>query len=120
MQLTIEKLVYGGDGLAHTAPDAEGRRQAVFVPFVLPHEQVEAAQTGHGRGFLRARVQYLIAPAPQRTEPQCGYFRDCGGCHYQHADYPNQLEIKTAILRESLRRLGGIDWQDEIKVHASP
>ena len=119
MLLSIEKLVYGGDGLAHTGPDEAGRKQAVFVPFVLPGEQVEATQTGQGRGFLRARVNELVIRSAKRIEPPCPYFGTCGGCHYQHVEYEHQLEIKSAILRETLRRTGGIEWQDEITVHAA-
>ena len=43
MKLTIEKMVYGGDGLAHLPPDASGRGKTAFVPFVLPAEEVEAS-----------------------------------------------------------------------------
>src|SRR5262249_19061736 len=81
---------------------------------------VEAAQTGHGRGFLRARLERVVEPASSRVAPPCPYFGACGGCHYQHAIYEHQLEIKSAILRENLRRIGGIDWRDEISIHPSP
>ena len=42
MELTIEKLIYGGDGLARLAADEQGRRKAVFLPFVLEGERVDA------------------------------------------------------------------------------
>jgi 23S rRNA (uracil1939-C5)-methyltransferase len=119
MRLTIEKLVYGGDGLARAEPDPSGRRQTVFIPFVLEGEQVEATIAERRRDFLRARLQQVCEPAAQRVEPACPYFYECGGCHYQHASYEEQLAIKQKILRESLSRAGGIDWQDQITVHAA-
>jgi hypothetical protein len=42
LQLTIEKLVYGGDGLTRGTAGEQGPGKAVFLPFVLPGEQVEA------------------------------------------------------------------------------
>ena len=53
-------------------------------------------------------------------QPDCEYFGRCGGCHYQHASYEHQLEIKKEILRENLRRIAKLDLQSEIAVHPSP
>jgi 23S rRNA (uracil1939-C5)-methyltransferase len=120
MLLTIEKPIYGGDGLAHLPPDERGRGKAVFVPFVLEGEQVEATAVEEKPGFIRARLDRVIAPAPLRAEPPCPYYQRCGGCHYQHTGYEHQLEIKTAVLRENLARFAKLEWTGEIAVHASP
>lgn len=100
--LTIEKAVYGGDGLAHL-PDSG---KAVFVPLVLPGERVEAALVEEKRNFARAEASRILDASPQRTQPPCPYFGACGGCQYQHAHYPAQLAIKREILRETLSRAG--------------
>jgi len=60
--LTIEKLVYGGDGLARLPADEHGRGKAVFVPFVLPGEQVEASLLEQKPGFLRPAALSPAAP----------------------------------------------------------
>jgi 23S rRNA (uracil1939-C5)-methyltransferase len=120
MLLTIEKLIYGGDGLARTAADADGRSMAVFVPFVLPGERVEAEIRQGKPGFARASVTQLIEASPERVEAACPYFRQCGGCHYQHIPYQWQLEYKAGILRETLQRIAKIDLKTEIKTHPSP
>ena len=52
--------------------------------------------------------------------PKCEYFTHCGGCQYQHAEYELQLRQKQAILRETLRRLGGINYEDEIAIVSGP
>src|SRR5574337_1828089 len=119
MQLTIEKLIYGGDGLARLAADEHGPCKAVFVPFVLPGERVEAELVEEKRGFARARLEKVLEPSAERIAPQCRYFQSCGGCHYQHAGYEQQLAAKSAILRETLRRTAKLDWQGEIQAHAS-
>jgi 23S rRNA (uracil1939-C5)-methyltransferase len=120
MLLTIEKLIYGGDGLAHLPPDEHGRGKAVFVPFVLEGEQVEASPVEEKPGFVRARLDRVVAPSPLRGEPPCPYYQQCGGCHYQHTGYEHQLEIKMAVLRENLARFAKLDWTGEIAVHPSP
>ncbi len=57
MELQIEKLVYGGDGLARLPADAQGRGKTVFLPFVIPGEQVEATITESRSGFARAQLE---------------------------------------------------------------
>src|SRR6202453_1704486 len=114
MDVTIEKLIYGGDGLAHH----EG--STVFVPFVLPAERVAVSPVEQKKKFVRARVDNLLEPSPQRVLPPCRHFGVCGGCNYQHIPYEAQAQYKADILRETLRRIGRIDWTGEIKTHASP
>ncbi len=114
MDVTIEKLIYGGDGLAHH----EG--STVFIPFVLPAERVAALPVEQKKKFVRARVEQLLEPSPQRTLPPCPHFGLCGGCNYQHIPYEAQWKYKTEILRETLRRVGRIGWTGEIQAHASP
>jgi 23S rRNA (uracil1939-C5)-methyltransferase len=93
---------------------------AVFVPFVLPGEQVEAEIRQEKPGFARATVTRLIQASPERVAPGCPYFQQCGGCHYQHIPYERQLELKSQILRETFERVGKIALKDEIRVHPSP
>ena len=119
MLLTIEKLVYGGDGLARV-PGADGRSRTVFVPFVLPGERVEADLVEEKPGFARASVTQLVEPSPERVQAPCPYFGKCGGCHYQHIPYERQLQYKAQILRETLQRIAKIDLQAEIQLHPSP
>jgi 23S rRNA (uracil1939-C5)-methyltransferase len=118
--LNIEKLIYGGDGLARLPADNRGRGKAVFVPFVLAGEKIEAALTEEKSGFARAHAGAIIEPSPHRIPPPCPHFGHCGGCHYQQAPYQHQLEIKKEILRENLRRIAKLDLHCEIEVHPSP
>lgn len=112
MQLEIEKLVYGGDGLARP----EGR--VALVPYVLPGEEVEAELERTKNDLLRGRLVEVKKASGERVEPPCPYFFRCGGCQYQHAAYPFQVEQKRAILRETLRRVGKIEYEGEIEVVA--
>ena len=120
MILTIDKLIYGGNGLARLPADEKGPGKAVFLPFVLEGERVEAEITEQKPGFARARAGKILQASPHRIAPACPYFGQCGGCHYQHAGYEHQLEIKSAILRETFRRVAKLELAQEIRVHASP
>jgi 23S rRNA (uracil1939-C5)-methyltransferase len=108
----VEKLVYGGDGLARL----DGR--VVLAPFVLPGERVRVASRQEKPGLIRADTLDVLAPAPERTAAPCPYFGRCGGCHYQHAPYDYQLALKRQILAEELRRLGHIEPPEEIGIVA--
>lgn len=117
MKLRIEKIVYGGAGLAHPT-EGEGAGQAVFVPFTLPRELVDARLKESKSGFADAELVQVVEASSGRTAPECAHFGECGGCHYQHATYDAQLELKTGILRETLER-AGLKGLPEIQVHAS-
>lgn len=112
--VSIEKLVYGGDGLARH------NGKAVLVPFVLPGERVAIAAERANAGLLRGSLLEVLDPAPQRITPRCEYFGSCGGCHYQQTDYAYQLEQKRAILHETLRRIAGISDPPETQTVSGP
>jgi 23S rRNA (uracil1939-C5)-methyltransferase len=109
----VEKLVYGGDGLARL----EGR--VVFAPFVLPGERIRARAEREKTGLVRARMLEVLEAAPERVAAPCPAFGHCGGCHYQHAPYEYQLAAKRAILVEELRRLGKLEAPEQIAVVAA-
>ena len=111
--MKVEKLVYGGDGLARL----NGR--VVFAPFVLPGERVRAETERQKPGLVQARTLEVLEPSAERVEPACPVFGRCGGCHYQHAPYEYQLAAKRTILVEELRRLGKIEPPGEISIVAS-
>ncbi|MGA8875186.1 MAG: 23S rRNA (uracil(1939)-C(5))-methyltransferase RlmD [Candidatus Korobacteraceae bacterium] len=119
LQLEIEKLVYGGDGLARLPADEHGPGKAVFLPFVIPGEQVEASIASSRPGFVRGQLNRVLAASGERVEPGCPYFIRCGGCHYQQIDYAAQLRYKAEILRETLRRTAKFELQQEIVIHSA-
>ena len=106
----IEKLVYGGEGLARV----DG--QVMLVPYVLPGEKVRVGGERVNSGLMRGSLLSVLESSTQRVTPRCEYFASCGGCHYQHSDYAFQLQQKSNILRETLLRLGGIRYEGEIPI----
>jgi 23S rRNA (uracil1939-C5)-methyltransferase len=113
LRLSIEKLVYGGDGLAH----ADGN--TVFVPYVLPGEEVRANTKSKKKKLIWAELLEVTSPARERGRARCPHFQKCGGCHYQHIPAAEQLRLKKEILRETLSRLGGITWGGTFVEHSA-
>ena len=105
MKLQIEKAVYGGAGLTHQT-EGEGAGKAVFVPFTLPGEIVEARLLEQRNAFGEASLLQVLTGSNDRITPRCAHFGQCGGCHYQHAAYPAQVQMKVTILQETLERAG--------------
>jgi 23S rRNA (uracil1939-C5)-methyltransferase len=110
----IAKPVYGGSFLARV----EGK--AVFVPLVLPGEQARVRITEDKRGYSTAECEEIVSASPERVTPACRHFAVCGGCNYQHADYPAQLSFKQAILRETLERAGVAIPEEMVTLSAAP
>lgn len=99
--ITISDIAFGGEGVGRV------NDFVVFVPFVLVGEVVEAEITEVKKSFARASLRKVLQPSPERVTPRCRYFGDCGGCQYQHIDYPAQLVLKRKQIGDLLQRLGG-------------
>lgn len=100
LTLHITKLIQGGLGLAR----AEGR--TVFVSDVIPGETVSARIVGSKAHCLLAEPAKILEPSPDRREPFCPYYGECGGCDLQHIAAERQIELKREIFVDCLRRIG--------------
>lgn len=114
--LKITDLAFGGDGVARH----EGK--VWFVPWTIPGEVVRARPRRVKKDFVRAELLQVIQPAASRVQPRCPYFTLCGGCRYQHLDYPAQLVVKRKQVADVLARVGGLrDFAvDEVVPSPSP
>jgi 23S rRNA (uracil1939-C5)-methyltransferase len=103
LEVIPSTCVYGGDTLARL-PDG----RAVFIPFALPGEVCRIRLVEEKERFARAELLTVDSPSLHRVNPRCPHFKDCGGCHYQHIQYQEQLNIKREILVDQLKRVGKI------------
>src|SRR5690606_21896699 len=101
ISLHIDKLVPGGDGLARH----EGR--VVFVPGVLPGEDVTVGIVEVKKDLARARLLEVVTTSPDRVAPPCALAGVCGGCDWLHIDPAAQARLKVELARGSLRRAAG-------------
>ena len=111
----LEKLTYGGEAIGRL-PDG----RAVFVPFGLPGENVRVELTEDKKNFARGKLLEVIQASPERIQPKCKHFGLCGGCHYQNLPYEKQLQAKTEILIDQLKRIGKIENPPVKPMVASP
>jgi len=99
-KLSVERLVHGGEALAHH----EGR--VVFLRGAAPGDVVEAEIAGEGR-FERARALRVLQPGAARVQPPCPIVDRCGGCPLQQVSYEAQLAAKQELTADALERIGG-------------
>ena len=101
LELDITDIAFGGEGVARV------NDFVLFIPFVAPGDRVRAEVTEVKKQFGRAKLLEVLRPGPQRVEPKCRHFGQCGGCQYQHLDYALQLQLKRRQVREHFIRIGG-------------
>lgn len=103
VNLTIDRLAYGGRGVART----DGF--VVFVPDTAPGDRVLARLWRVKNGYGEADLVEVRGRSALRTPPPCPHFGPCGGCIWQHIDYRAQAAAKEQIVRESLSHLAGVE-----------
>jgi 23S rRNA (uracil1939-C5)-methyltransferase len=108
--LHIDRALYSGNGLAHTS-----RGATVLVPFTLPGEMVEATAPNASN---EAQLLCVLTPSLERVPAPCPHFGSCGGCHYQMANYSEQLRLKESIFAELLKG-SGIEAAPEPLMHSA-
>jgi tRNA/tmRNA/rRNA uracil-C5-methylase (TrmA/RlmC/RlmD family) len=115
IEVTTVDVAHGGWCVAR--PD-DG--PVVFVRHALPGETVRARVTDVTSRLARAEAIEILVASPDRVEAPCPHARPggCGGCDWQHATLPAQRALKATVLRQQLRRLGGLDR--EITVEPLP
>jgi tRNA/tmRNA/rRNA uracil-C5-methylase (TrmA/RlmC/RlmD family) len=105
-EVTVGPVAHGG----HCVARHEGR--VVFVRHTLPGERVRVRVTEDRHpGFCRADAIEVLDAHPERVERPCPYSGPglCGGCDWQHVTPAEQRHLKSAVVREQLSRLAGLD-----------
>lgn len=99
---TIESLSSDGRGITHID------NRIVFIHGALPGEQVlfnySRIRSKNAEGYVRE----VLEPAPQRIEPKCQHYSQCGGCALQHLSVQDQIRHKQEVLLQQLQHLGGV------------
>ncbi len=103
IQVNIETLVAGGDGLSRL----DG--MAIFVPDTVPGDQIRAKVVSIKKNYAHAHLKEVLQSSKHRVKPPCQYAGDCGGCQWQHIDYEEQLRAKKAIIEDCFTRIAGVD-----------
>ena len=101
--VTVNDIAFGGEGVARHEDFV------VFVPFVALGEVVEVEISEVKKSFARGKLVQIVQASPDRVAAPCAHFGVCGGCQYQHIDYPAQLRFKHKQIADLFQRIGGIN-----------
>jgi 23S rRNA (uracil1939-C5)-methyltransferase len=102
ISVTIDDLSHDGRGVATWG------EKKVFIHGALPGEQVLARLTDRKRSYDEGETVEVLNASPDRVEPRCPYFGQCGGCSLQHLDGKRQIESKQNTLVQNLERIGKV------------
>jgi 23S rRNA (uracil1939-C5)-methyltransferase len=102
LELSIDSLAYGGNGVARL------NGFVVFVRRGLPGDRVRARVTKVKRNHAEALAVEVLRPGPQRIDAPCAHYPACGGCRFQDLAYKAQVAAKQEQIVDALRRIGGI------------
>ena len=109
IEFSIDTLTNLGQGLGRV----DG--WVVIVPFTLPGEKIRARVYRNHKNYSDADLVEILEPSPQRIEPRCELFGQCGGCQYQNLEYTEQVTWKRRQVAELLQHMAGIDFPvDEV------
>jgi tRNA/tmRNA/rRNA uracil-C5-methylase (TrmA/RlmC/RlmD family) len=114
VEVTIERILPAGMGLAHAD------ERTVMVSLAAPGDRLRVKTDRTKSNVDFASIQEIIEPSPLRVEPPCPYFGRCGGCDFQQLNYQAQLDAKLGIVRDCLRRIGGIENPPDFRVTPAP
>lgn len=112
LELEVEKLVAGGEGLARW------NGVPVFVPRAAPGDRLRARLTERRPDYGRAEIVEILEPGPGRREPPCPYFERCGGCDLQHLEDRLQVRLKAEAVAETLTRIGKVEAPGDLRIVA--
>jgi 23S rRNA (uracil1939-C5)-methyltransferase len=93
--------------------------QVVFVKYAAPGDIVDVRVINKRKKFLEGQIIRFHQQSPQRIEPFCTYFTQCGGCKWQHLSYDNQLQFKQQQVIDALERLGGVQGFEVLPIVGS-
>ncbi len=97
----IESLDFFGNGILHK----DGK--CCFIKNALPFEEIMYALTEDKKSYARGETVEILSPSLQRLKPPCPYYGDCGGCDFQHIDYPGEAAAKEQHVARMLAKIGG-------------
>ena len=110
-EIKIESVASEGNGVGHI----DGF--AVFVPDTVDGDVVKALIVKVNKNYAFGKVLKIITPSDKRVESVCPVSGKCGGCQLMHIDYSHQLLIKENIIKDALKRIGGQEDYEFLKVY---
>jgi 23S rRNA (uracil1939-C5)-methyltransferase len=106
LELRVESLAYGGNGIARLEAPSDGRGgYVVFVAGAIPGDLVRAIVTKRKRGYAEARTLEVLEPSPERI----ARLADHPGAPWQVLPYERQIAVKREQVHDALTRIGRLE-----------
>lgn len=90
--------------------------QVIFADKVAPGDIADVLILKKRKGVEMGRAQNITTYSPDRTEPFCEHFGQCGGCKWQHVKYEAQIKQKEIIVRDALQRIGKVEVEEFLPI----
>jgi 23S rRNA (uracil1939-C5)-methyltransferase len=103
----IEKMAYGGSGIGKLPGG-----KVIFVDGAYPGELVEVDVLSEKSDYAIGKLEKIVEKIPERRNPKCPYFRNCGGCNFLDLKYEKQLEFKKMVFMDQLERIAELKLND--------
>jgi len=100
----ITGIAAGGAGVGRLS---DGR--VAFVHRTAPGDRAVVRVVESRRRWTKAVLVRLDSGSSDRRDAPCPHYDRCGGCTLEHLRYEAQLAAKAGIVRDAIRRIGGID-----------
>jgi len=97
-EILVSAMTFGPYAVAYL----DGR--TMMIPHAAPGDRLEVAVTSKRGGMAFAKIERVLQAGPDRREPPCPFLPQCGGCDWQHLNYPAQLRAKAELIAAGLRR----------------
>ncbi len=114
LDIRTTDLIAGGDTIGRL-PDG----RAVFVAGGAPNEHVRVRLTKETARWARGTATEILEPSASRVPPPFPAAQ-LGGATWAHIAYGAQLAAKERIVRDALRRIGGLTDTPIRPITASP
>ncbi len=104
IELEIEKLIFGGEGLGYF------QEMAVFVPMSVPGDRVRVKIISVKKSYARGIIEDIIKSGEERVDDSSKItFEDFHGCDFGMLKYESQLKYKKEMVEDVLKKIGKIE-----------
>jgi 23S rRNA (uracil1939-C5)-methyltransferase len=100
IEVEVASLAFGGDSVGRF------KDFAIFIPGGLPGEKVRLKVVQVKDHYAVGEILQVLRHSPDRVQPPCPIFQECGGCQWQHLNYPRQLQTKRQFVVDAFQRIG--------------
>lgn len=106
IEIVIDKIVFGGEGL--------GRYKdiAIFVPMSVPGDRLKVKLISVKKTYARGLITEVVEAGSERVGGNRTTFEEFHGCDFAMLSYDSQLKYKKLMVDEVLKGVGRLDGYD--------